>query len=52
MIATIIIVLILAIWFGLGVRSIINNIKNGKGIDGCNMDCSRCNSSCHGNWDF
>lgn len=46
-IGTVIVAAVLVLIVALIVRSMIKNVKNGKGIDGgCGGDCSRCGGHC------
>ncbi len=47
MLATIIISVILLAIVCLIVRGMVRNVKNGKGIDGCGGDCSKCGGCSH-----
>lgn len=40
---TAIVLAILGLLIGLAIRSMVHNVKNGKGLDGgCGGDCSHC----------
>ena len=44
--ASIIVLLIVGIIVVINVKKMIDNIRNGRSIDGCDGDCSHC-KSCH-----
>ena len=46
-IITVILVALIAIWFFINLKKMINNVKEGKSIDGCNGDCGHCSGGCH-----
>ncbi len=47
MLATIIISIVLLVIVYLIIRSMIRNVKNGKSIEGCGGDCSKCGGCSH-----
>jgi hypothetical protein len=45
--ATITIAAILFIWIGINAYKMIQNVINGRSIDGCDGDCSHCKECPH-----
>ena len=48
MLATIIVLLIVGIIVVINVAKMIDNVRHGRSIDGCDGDCSHC-KGCHHN---
>ena len=44
---TIVLALVIAVWFFINARKMVRNVKEGKSIDGCNGDCGHCSGGCH-----
>ena len=42
MLANIIVIILLLVMCGYGIRRIVKNIRSGKSICGCQGDCSKC----------
>lgn len=48
MIANIVIASLIGIWLFINISKMVNNVRNGRSIDGCDGDCLHCaTSSCH-----
>lgn len=47
MAATIIISVILLVIVFFIIRSMVRNVKNGRGIEGCGGDCAKCGGCSH-----
>ncbi len=49
MTATVVIAAVIGIWLFINMRKMVDNIRHGRSIDGCDGDCSHCatNGGCH-----
>ena len=45
--ASIIVLLIVSIIVAVNVAKMIDNVRHGRSIDGCDGDCSHCRACCH-----
>ena len=42
MVIAILLALLIGIWLFINIRKMVNNVKEGKSIDGCDGNCSHC----------
>ena len=42
MVVTIVVGAVIAVWLFINIRKMVNNVKNGRSIDGCDGNCGKC----------